>query len=36
MIVTELTQSMVSYRIYNELRALGYSPAKAWKKAYQL
>ncbi len=28
--------NIVSYHIYNALRALGYSPIKAWKKAYQL
>lgn len=28
--------NLISYKIYQALRALGYSPTKAWKKAYQL
>jgi len=29
-------KNIISYRIYNALRALGYGPMAAWRKAYQL
>ena len=28
--------NIVSYRIYQMLRNIGYSPMAAWRKAYQL
>lgn len=28
--------NIISYRIYQALRNLGYGPMAAWKKAYQL